>query len=291
MNRAERRASAKNTLILPASASPPQGLVGVGGTSLAPTVGVGFCHPGASTNPLFARSLRFLYQRDARGHNPPWIVGEYDHESSGAHVPDARNTIVNDFLVDPQKPEWLLCIDDDATFNDELLDDMLAVAHPTERPIVGALAFGVAPRKDANGVEQFNDVMGGEWELFPTIYVLTEDGGIGIWVDYPRDTLISCFSTGGHCFIVHRSVLADPRWLEDEHPQPWFRIVPHGPTRVISEDQFFFIKAGSFGYPVHVHSGIKTGHVKTYIADEELFERQRAAVAPDIDLTEAEPTE
>ena len=82
-------------------------------------------------------------------------------------------------------------------------------------------------------------------------------------------------ATGAHCLLIHRSVLTDPRWREDGHPLPWFRsAVRLG--REVSEDQFFCVRAQALGFPVHVHTGIKTGHVKTFVASEELYLAQVA---------------
>lgn len=245
---------------------------GVPPRAKAPSVVVGFCHPQESVTPQFRKCLTAVYMRDARGRAEPWIVGELDHESSGVHIPDARCAIVSAFLAHPYEPEWLWMVDADATFADDVLDRLIAAADPKERPIVGALAFGVKPRME-NGVEQFNDVFACELDLFPTIYTLDEDLVFGIWMDYPRDQLVPAFSTGCHCVLVHRSVLADPAW-QDGHPLPWFRTAAYA-GRVMSEDQFFYAKAGALGYPTHVHTGIKTGHVKTFVADEDLYDRLR----------------
>lgn len=274
MNREQRRAAErKGELVLPPGTSSHLN------ADATPTVAVGFCHAHDGMTPQFRRCLTFLYQLDARGREDPWIVGEYDHEASGVHVPDARCAIVQKFLDDPLQPEWLAMFDVDATFAPDILDRYLAVADPKTAPIVGALAFGVAPATDENGVELYNSVLASEQELFPTVYFFNDDGGVEMMFDYPRDQLVQVHSTGCHAFIVHRSVLADPRWKEDGHPLPWFRVaVLKG--RLISEDQFFFAKAGALGYPIHVDTSIKTGHVKTYVADEDLYQRQRAQRAP-----------
>lgn len=206
------------------------------------------------------------------------IVGEFDQESS-ANISSARCQIVRDFLAHPAKPEWLWMIDSDMTFGHDILDRLLATADPTERPIVGGLCFGVRPVK-FNGVEQFNDCLATPLELFPTIYTLNESGQMQHWNSYPRDTVVQVHSTGAACLLVHRSVFADERWTQDGHPLPWFReSVLNG--KVCSEDHFFCIKAGSLGYPLHLDTAAKTGHVKTFIADEDLFLAQRAAHEPE----------
>jgi hypothetical protein len=59
---------------------------------------------------------------------------------------------------------------------------------------------------------------------------------------------------------------------------PWFReSVLHG--KVCSEDHFFCLTAGSFGYPIHLDTAAKTGHVKSFVADEDVFLAQQTARA------------
>ncbi len=230
-------------------------------------VAVGFAYGQSTITPQWRRCYTLALVRDAATDRR--IVGEFAHEASGAHVPTARCDIVRQFLAHPAKPEWLWMVDTDATFPDDILDRLLREADPVKAPIVGALAFGVRYVKDANGREAFNEVGAGALELFPTIYVINEDGSSIIVGNYPKDQLVQCHSTGAHCMVIHRSVLADERW-EDGHPLPWYRIAVRDGQEV-SEDQFFCLKAGSLGYPVHVDTRAKTGHVKTFVADESMY--------------------
>lgn len=220
--------------------------------------------------PQWRRSLNLVLMRDARTYQR--VVGEFAHEASGVHVPSARCDIVRKFLAHPARPEWLWMVDTDATFADDILERLLAAASRRDRPIVGALAFGVAPKK-VGGVEAFNQVGSVELELFPTLYVLDGDKVMRL-DDYPRDQVVHVHSTGAHCLLIHRDVLKDKRW-EDGHPLPWFRTAVLNGGEV-SEDQFFCMKAGSLGFPVHVDTSIKTGHVKTFVADEDWYLRCRS---------------
>lgn len=220
-----------------------------------------------------------LYQRDARTYRH--IIGELDKESS-ANIATARCEIVRDFLAHPAKPEWLWMVDDDMTFGDGILDRLLATAHFKARPIVGGLCFGVRPVK-FDGEERFNECLATSLELFPTVYTLDERGRMLHWSGYPADGVVQVHSTGAACLLIHRSVLADERWTEDGHPQPWFReSVLNG--NVCSEDHFFCLRAGKFGYPVHLDAAAKTGHVKTFVADEELYLAQRAARQAEVEV-------
>jgi len=237
---------------------------------------VGFIHPAASIAPQFSRSKDHVLVRDA--HTSKRIIGQIDHESS-ANISGARCDVVRIFLGHPASPEWLWMVDTDMTFGDGILERLLATADRNLRPIVGGLCFGVRPVK-VDGKERFNECLATELELFPTVYSLDESGMMLHHAGYPLDSVVQVHSTGAACLLVHRSVLADPRWLTpmpngEPHPLPWFReSVLHG--RLCSEDHFFCITAGSFGYPIHLDTAAKTGHVKTFIADEDLYLAQQA---------------
>lgn len=232
---------------------------------------VGFCFAQSTITPQWRKCYTATLLRDAATKRR--IVGEFAHEASGAHVPSARSAIVRDFLAHPQKPEWLWIVDTDATFADDALERLLTTAHPKERPIVGALAFGVRPFKDDDGRDLFNAEQATPLELFPTVYRLTESGSVACDWHYTRDAVVQCHSTGAHFLVIHRSVLADERW-QDGHPTPWFRMAVHNGGEV-SEDQYFCLRAGALGYPVHVDTSVKTGHVKTFVADETLYLAQQ----------------
>jgi hypothetical protein len=237
---------------------------------------VGFVHRADSLSPQFRRCLTTVQIREAAIPSLRRIIGELDHESS-ANVSTARCKIVSEFLAHPAKPEWLWMIDSDMTFPEDILDRLLAAADPRERPIVGGLCFGVRPVQ-VDGHDSFNECLASPLELFPTIFSLDDDGRMVHHFDYPRDAVIQVNSTGAACLLVHRSVLADPRWVEGGHPLPWFReSVLHG--AVCSEDHFFCLRAGSLGFPVHINTSARTGHVKTFVADEDCFLAQRSALS------------
>jgi hypothetical protein len=225
-------------------------------------VAVGFCYAQTTQTPQW----RFCYQqvltRDA--YTSRRVVCEFGREASGVHVPDARSKIVAAFLAHPARPDWLWIVDTDATFPDDTLERLIASADPKVRPIVGALAFGVKPRFG----DWSNRCLAAPLQGLPTLF--TFDGANTNRIDnYPPDQLVQVHATGAHCLLVHRSVLADKRWI-DGHPSPWFRTAVRN-GEVVAEDNFFCTKAGSLGFPIYVDTAIKTGHVKSFIADEDWF--------------------
>jgi len=205
--------------------------------------------------------------------------GDQIHIQSSPRIHEARNQVVDHFAALPQQPEWLLMIDADMTFEPDLIYKMLAVADPVRVPILGALCFG-----------------GGRvHEPFPTIYRLTEETvdersyySLDKVYDYPRDALVSVGATGAACLLVHRQVFATMKTaygtlLDGQpNPSPWFA---EGITGLKGEgwgeDTVFCLRAQSLRIPVHVHTGIKVGHVKEVIIDEVFYDNRREAVRQD----------
>ena len=236
------------------------------------TVIVGFCH-GDRIHPQWQASMTGVLVRDLL--TTRRIIGEIRGPASGAHVATARSKIVRQFLSHPQQPEWLWIVDTDATFPPTILDQLLDSAHPVDRPIVGALAFGLQPAKDANGQETVNMTGGSTLVAFPTLYLFNEQGqALRIW-SYPRDTLVEVHGTGCHCLLIHRSVLEHEIW-DTSHPLPWFRSGTVMNGGEVSEDLFFCLEARRAGFRLHVDTGAKTGHVKEFVVDEAFFDSQAA---------------
>lgn len=186
---------------------------------------------------------------DGGGHLP---------NSSGANVTNARNEIAAKFL-DDHDADWLWFIDTDMVFPPDILDRLVESAHPTERPILGALCFSI---QDG-------------FRACPTLYTIRPDGLAGRIYDYPPNTLMRVF-TGTGCLLIHRTALEKMREKAFDPAYPWFQ-----ETRTkdlpIGEDITFCIRAESMGIPVHVDTRIKVGHEKTYVVDEDVYLAQKAA--------------
>ncbi len=241
------------------------------GTARRDSVVVGFCH-GDRVHPQWRRALSQVIVRDAMTRRR--VVGEMDISASGAHVATGRCKMVRGFLAVPGRPEWLWIVDTDATFPPTILDELLAVADPVERPIVGGLAFGVKPQEDAQGNTLMNDVGASRITVYPTLYRYDGEGrAYRIW-DYERDGVVEVDGTGCHCLLVHRSVFEHEIW-DMEHPNPWFRSGTVLNGGEVSEDLFFCLNARAAGFRIVVNTRAKTGHVKEIVVDESLYESQR----------------
>lgn len=136
-------------------------------------------------------------------------------------------------------------VDTDMTFLPDTLNRLLEV----NEPIVGALTFG----SNSEG-------------SFPVLHRMTESGMERI-TNYPEDELFEVDATGAACLLVNRDVFEKLR-ANDDGLYPWFQEgrTLHG--REVGEDVAFCLKAREQGLPIHVHTGIPTGHVKSHIITE-----------------------
>lgn len=224
------------------------------------------------TSGWFTYSVADLLRWDAQG--PQHIVGANGgiiSLSSGPRIAEARNQIVDIFAERHPASQWLLMVDSDMTFSADLLERLMTVADPVEAPIVGGLCFAGGRQSDP----------------YPTIYRSVQKDGyasIDRVYDYPRDTLVRVGATGGACLLIHRNALGAMKQkfgTKDDgtiNPYPWFAEGIFGPEgEPWGEDIIFCLRAGALGIPVHVHTGVKLGHVKTHIIDEEFYDNRRRA--------------
>lgn len=181
---------------------------------------------------------------------------------------EARNRIAATFLT--TESEWLLSLDTDMGFSGDLLQRLYDAADPVERPVVGALCF--------INSEIGSDGMGGVRTVpKPSIFFWGttpdgpngEKGGTGFlpMLEYPPDTLVECSGTGAAAILIHRSVFEriGEKWGHNYYGQI---ANPQG-GQAFSEDFSFCIRCAEFEIPVHVHTGIKTSHMKTIFLAEE----------------------
>jgi hypothetical protein len=108
------------------------------------------------------------------------------------------------------------------------------------------------------------DGLGGyRTESIPTIYDwVSHDearGFIGRG-EYPADELLQCAGTGSACILIHRAALAI---IAETQGACWYDPVPNPEVGgVIGEDLSFCLRCAIAGIPIHVHTGIRTSHLK-----------------------------
>lgn len=179
-------------------------------------------------------------------------------------IPEGRNQLAAR-LLENDDCDWLFMADSDMGFEPVALDLLLSQADPVERPIVGGLCF--ASREAAD------DGMGGFRTVpRPTMFDWVEHPD-GHWRftgrhHYPFNALVRCAATGGAFLLIHRTVL---RQVCDEFGPVWFDRVRGTDNSLIGEDISFFTRTAALGIPCHVHTGIRTTHLKSQWVSENDF--------------------
>lgn len=166
---------------------------------------------------------------------------------SGPNISTARNKICDEFLRVRRAP-WLLMCDTDMTFAPDAAAELIKAADPEKRPVVGGLCYSLE-----------------QGEPLPTMYELIEDGGRLAFTRYktwPEGAVIRVSATGAAFLLVHRGALEKIRDTRDP-AAPWFRETAAGPLALMGEDMTFCLRAAAANVPVHVHTGVRAGHMKT----------------------------
>lgn len=240
-----------------------------------PAVAVGYIHPGEVSAAFHISLLKLMLHETARTGTPPFILA---NRCASGRIIEGRNEIVRDFL-DRTKADWLWFVDADMGFAPDSLQRLLASADRRDRPVMGALCFGL--RREAADPETHAE----RFRTFPTIYVWREfDDRVGFQVvaKYERNAVSLVSATGAACILIHRDVLAT---IRKQHGDEWFSALTHptGPT-TFSEDMSFCIRVAAIGVPIHVDSSVKTCHDKGGVfCDEHIFDRQQALDAPKVE--------
>lgn len=169
---------------------------------------------------------------------------------SGPNISTGRNLIVREFL-DGNLAPWLFMADTDMSFGGDTVDRLIAAADPAERPVVGALCFSLS-----------------QGQKYPTMYELVEGtaGGLAFrrYREWPEDACVRLSATGAACLLMHRDALLAVEKHASDPAAPWFRETAIGaPMSLMGEDLTFCLRCAAAGIPVHVHTGVRAGHMKT----------------------------
>lgn len=216
------------------------------------------------------------------GHKHIWNGGGHIGMFSGANITRARNAVVRRFL-DETDAEWLWNVDADMTWQPDALEQLLHNADPVERPIVGGLCFGQkAPNEDASlGMAPF-----------PTLFFMNDKGETFMSWEYPENQLFEVDATGAAFMLMHRSILEKMRekYEEARHPFTWYaEEIANG--KHYSEDIVFCLRAKTVGAPILVHTGVKVGHAKPRILDEDEYQRWYAEAKEHMKIESFTPDE
>jgi GT2 family glycosyltransferase len=195
--------------------------------------------------------------------NGGWFATRY---GTGGII-QARNDTVHAFLTQCDA-DWLFWVDTDMGFAPDSVDRLLEAADPVERPIMGGLCFAMREI----GIDRI-----GGYLVQPTStifdWVKMDTGQQGFYTrhDWERDEVTLCAGTGSAFLIIHRSVFEK---IAAEYGNTWYSPVWNKSLNMsISEDLSFCSRAGALSIPVHVHTGVKTSHLKQAWVDERFYDR------------------
>ena len=226
-------------------------------------VAVAYCH----TNEVaysWHFSLLQLMVADLGTHQRVRRGGIIAMRCNAGQLVSARNKAVQHFL-DTDVP-WMLWLDTDMGFQPDLLEQLMAVADPETRPVVGALCFGQR--------ELASDGMGGYHTIAtPTIFDWAPIGdleGFEIRYDYPANALVRCGGTGAAAILIHRSVFER---IQEKYGAEWYHRIA-AKEGSMGEDLSFCMRATSLDIPIHVHTGVRTTHAKwAWLSETDFLER------------------
>jgi GT2 family glycosyltransferase len=204
---------------------------------------IGYVHPGTVRAEFCASLLSVCLEGKTR-------IRTVVALESGPNISTPRNLICRNFLEDGLAP-WLFMADTDMWFAPDTVDRLIAAADPDERPVVGGLCWSLD---------------GGQ--RYPTMYELTEGPGGGLafsrYAEWPEDTCMQVSATGAACLLIHRTALERVAVASGDRAAPWFRESAVGaPFALMGEDMTFCLRCAAAQIPVHVHTGVAVGHMKT----------------------------
>jgi len=192
-----------------------------------------------------------------------WLATKY---GTGGIV-KARNDTARQFTHETTQSDWLLWIDTDMGFQPDAVDRLFEVADPEETPIVGGLCF-------MNREIKQDDYGGFLIQPAPTIFDWHQTGeqtGFSVRYDYEKNSVIRCAATGSAFVLIHRSAFEK---VEAQYGASWYSPIQNPTTNSwISEDLSFCVRASALDIPIHIHTGVKTTHLKHMWLDERIYNR------------------
>lgn len=230
----------------------PDGPYGASGDGL---VQIAYCHGSRVSHSWHNSMVNMLVYDQTMGmgliESAPFQVA-----CSGPHgLVEGRNLAVQHFL-DETPHEWLFWIDTDMGFEVDALDRLFMAADVDSRPVVGGLCFALKQI----GSDGFS---GHRVAPLPTLFgiVKDKDGKVGFVTRtrYKPNTVMQVAGTGSAFILIHRSVLEE---IRRKHGDEWYELVSYEDRRTISEDLSFCWRVADAGFPIFVHTGVKTTHHK-----------------------------
>ena len=229
-------------------------------------VAVAYVH-GTEVAHSWHQSMQALVAHDIANHQRVIAGGWFATKYGTGGIVQARNDTAAAFLEQCDS-DWLFWVDTDMGFAANSVDRLVEAADPTDRPIMGGLCFAMREV----GIDQAGGYL---VQPAPTIFDWTKypngQQGFTTRTEYEKDTVTLCAGTGSAFLIIHRSVLEQ---VKAEYGPSWYSPVFNSSLNMtISEDLSFCTRAGALGIPVHIHTGVRTTHLKQVWLDERLYDR------------------
>lgn len=211
--------------------------------------------------PHFVRSFAEMVMFDrelGRGHlhpSRPFITS-----TGQAFVTNGRNETVRQFLnsPDPTPSDWLLFLDDDQVYPQNLLEVLIESADPVERQIVGVPVWRFAGMDKATGLAGVDHNV---FDADPETMTFRPSG------ELPENVVTDVAAIGTGCMMIHRSALLKIAAFARENGMfdgtCWFRQTHHDPGPYVEgEDLHFCRLAWAAGVPVWANTSITLEHQK-----------------------------
>ena len=187
-----------------------------------------------------------------------WVIGS-------SLVGNARNKLVEMFLDNEDKPEWLLFVDDDQVYPEHLVEAMIIGVQSVEAETgTKCLTMSVPVWRfmgDSSPTVTHN--------VFDMV-----DGNFVPWSEpLPENTVLQVAGIGAGCIMVHREALERVRDISTEHGfghlNSWFRHIvwPHNE----GEDLYFSRMLMGSGIPLFMTTSLGClEHIKQIRLDREM---------------------
>jgi glycosyltransferase involved in cell wall biosynthesis len=256
-------------------------------------VTLAYAHNGFEVTHSFSQSLLHLMLHDA-SHGGHIVDGGYIPTRCGTNgLVGARNLAIKTFL-EVGKGDWLLWVDTDMGFERDSVEKLLAVADPIERPIVGGLCFG---QKETDEDGYFGYRTSARVTIFNWVQT---DPNNPAWFTarawYPPNSVVPCAGTGSAFILIHKTVFER---IAEEYGPVWYDQLKGDDGELIGEDISFCVRANALQFPIHVHTGVRTTHMKhLWLSETDFWDQHRpppateevAVVVPVLDRPQnAEP--
>ena len=183
------------------------------------------------------------------------LFAEIHNVTSSPRIAPTRNIMVETFLK--TKHNWLLMVDSDMVFSPQDVIDLVETAVEKNFPILGGLYFGGQP---GGKVTPHVYRMAEDEDGVQVMQVIEGTTGAGVW-----GQVVQCHATGAGFLLMSRAALVRIGEEYKDLAHKWF--AESGTTSEYGEDVTFCLRAVGLGMPIHVHTGVILGHLKTAVLD------------------------